>query len=147
MAKGAAVQARIAKRKVRHGSHNKTVKVRTKTHFYRPKTLKLARNPKVVRKSIRKNDPELLKLAKYNVVRFPLTTESAMKKIEDNNTLVFIVDKTANKRQIKAAVRGMYDIQCAKVNTLIRPDGQKKAYVRLTGDYDALEVANRIGII
>jgi len=28
-----------------------------------------------------------------------------------------------------------------------RPDGQKKAYVRLTGDYDALEVANRIGII
>jgi len=27
------------------------------------------------------------------------------------------------------------------------PDGLKKAYVRLTGDYDALEVANRIGII
>ena len=28
-----------------------------------------------------------------------------------------------------------------------RPDGQKKAYVRLTQDYDALDVANRIGII
>lgn len=27
------------------------------------------------------------------------------------------------------------------------PDGQKKAYVRLTQDYDALDVANRIGII
>ena len=27
------------------------------------------------------------------------------------------------------------------------PDGQKKAYVRLTADYDALDVANRIGII
>ncbi len=38
----------------------------------------------------------------------------------------------------------MYDIQCAKVNTLIRPDGQKKAYVRLTSDYDALDVANKI---
>ena len=34
-----------------------------------------------------------------------------------------------------------------QVNTLIRPDGQKKAYVRLTADYDALDVANRIGII
>ena len=84
---------------------------------------------------------------KYRVIKFPLTTESAMKKIEDNNTLVFIVDLKANKRQIKAAVKSMYEIQCAKVNTLIRPDGQKKAYVRLTLDYDALDVANRIGII
>ena len=70
-----------------------------------------------------------------------------MKKIEDNNTLVFVVDLTANKRQIKAAVNARYDIQCAKINTLIRPDGQKKAYVRLTQDYDALDLANRIGII
>ena len=53
----------------------------------------------------------------------------------------------ANKRQIKAAVKSLYDITCAKVNTLIRPDGTKKAYVKLTQDYDALEVANRIGII
>ncbi|CAI7824276.1 unnamed protein product [Closterium sp. NIES-54] len=83
----------------------------------------------------------------YQVLKFPLTTESAMKKIEDNNTLVFIVDLLATKRQIKEAVRKMYDIQCKKINTLIRPDGQKKAYVRLTADYDALDIANKIGII
>ena len=81
------------------------------------------------------------------ILKYPLTTESANQKIEDNNTLVFIVDKRATKKQIKAAVKRMYDIQCAKVNTLIRPDGQKKAYVRLTPDYDALDVANKIGII
>jgi hypothetical protein len=28
-----------------------------------------------------------------------------------------------------------------------RPDGQKKAYVRLAPDYDALDIANKIGII
>jgi len=28
-----------------------------------------------------------------------------------------------------------------------RPDGEKKAYVRLAPDYDALDVANKIGII
>jgi len=113
-------KAQKAKRSVRHGTHNKVVKVRTKTHFYRPKTLRLARNPKVVRKSVRKNEAGLQRLDKYSIVRFPLTTESAMKKIEDNNTLVFIVNEKANKRQIKAAVRGMYEIECAKVNTLIR---------------------------
>jgi large subunit ribosomal protein L23Ae len=44
-----------------------------------------------------------------------LTTESAMKKIEDNNTLVFIVDILANKPQIKAAVKKMYDVEIQKV--------------------------------
>lgn len=70
-----------------------------------------------------------------------------MKKIEDNNTLVFIVDVRANKRQIKQAVAKLYDIQTKKINTLIRPDGEKKAYVKLTPDFDALDVANKIGII
>uniref|UniRef100_A0A4X2KAT3 Ribosomal protein L23/L25 N-terminal domain-containing protein n=1 Tax=Vombatus ursinus TaxID=29139 RepID=A0A4X2KAT3_VOMUR len=70
-----------------------------------------------------------------------------VKKIEDNSTLVFIVDVKANKHQIKQALKKLYDIDVAKVNTLIRPDGEKKAYVRLTPDYDALDVANKIGII
>ena len=81
------------------------------------------------------------------ILKCPLTTESAMKKIEDNNTLVFIVDARSTKKQIKDAVKRMYDIQTEKINTLIRPDGAKKAYVRLTADYDALDVANKIGII
>lgn len=69
------------------------------------------------------------------------------KKIEDNNTLVFIVDPTSNKYQIKKAVKELYEIDVAKVNTLIRPTGDKKAYVKLAPDFDALDVANKIGII
>jgi len=83
----------------------------------------------------------------YRVIVSPLNTESAMKKIEENNTLVFITDLKANKRQIKDAVKKLYDVQAAKVNTLIRPNGTKKAYVRLTADHDALDVANKIGFI
>ena len=41
----------------------------------------------------------------------------------------------------------LYDIDVAKVNTLISPDGEKKADVRLAPDYDVLGVANKIGII
>ena len=83
----------------------------------------------------------------YAIIKHPLTTESAMKKIEDNNTLVFICHVRANKYQIKKAVKKLYDINVSKVNTLIRPTGDKKAYVRLAPDYDALDVANKIGII
>jgi len=70
-----------------------------------------------------------------------------MKKIEENNTLVFIVDLRSNKRQIKDAVKKLYDVEAVKINTLIRPDGRKKAYVRLAADHDALDVANKIGFI
>lgn len=67
-----------------------------------------------------------------------------MKKIEEHNTLVFLVDGRATKRHIKDAVKKLYDVQAAKVNTLIRPDGKKKAYVRLASDHDALDVANKV---
>lgn len=61
-----------------------------------------------------------IRMDAFNIIKFPLTTESAMKKIEDNNTLVFIVHLRANKHHVKAAVKKMYDINVAKVNTLIR---------------------------
>lgn len=91
-------------------------KVRTNVHFYRPKTLSLRRSPKYPRRSA----PRTNKLDHYAIIKHPLTTESAMKKIEDNNTLVFIVDVRANKPQIKASVKKLYDIDASKVNTLIR---------------------------
>ena len=43
-----------------------------------------------------------------------------MKKIEENNTLVFIVNTKANKRQIREALKKLYDVECVKVNTLIK---------------------------
>ena len=55
------------------------------------------------------------------------------------------MDVKANKHQIKQAVKKLYDIDVAKVSTLIRPDGEK-AYVRLASDFDALDIANKIGI-
>jgi large subunit ribosomal protein L23Ae len=80
-----------------------------------------------------------------------------MKKIEENNTLVFVVDVKANKYQIKQAIKKLYDVDALKINTLVRyhvscrqmfihsrPDGTKKAYVRLTADVDALDTANKV---
>jgi large subunit ribosomal protein L23Ae len=101
---------------LKKGSGRKATRVHTKVHFFRPKTLKLARNPKVLPLLTKQGDTSKA----YDIIKFPLTTESAMKKIEDNNTLVFIVGLTANKKQIKDAVKKLYDIQAAKVNTLIR---------------------------
>ncbi|KAI8379288.1 ribosomal protein L23/L15e core domain-containing protein [Radiomyces spectabilis] len=137
-------KALAAKKAALKGVNGKSVrKIRTSTHFHRPKTLKLARKPKYTRKSI----PHVPRMDQYRIIRQPLNTETAMKKIEEQNTLTFVVDVKANKSQIKDAVKRLYDVEAAKVNTLIRPDGYKKAYVRLTADVDALDVANKIGFI
>nr|CAG8499110.1 2285_t:CDS:2 [Entrophospora candida] len=136
--------ATSAKKAATKGVNGKIAKkIRTSTTFHRPKTLRLSRDPKYPRKSV----PHVARLDKFKILKNPLNTESAMKKIEDTNTLVFIVDTRANKRQIKDAVKKMYDVDAQKINTLIRPDGTKKAYVRLTSDVEALDVANKIGFI
>ncbi len=80
----------------------------------------------------------------FTIIKYPLTTESAMKKIEDHNTLVFITHLRANKNQIKSAVKKLYKVDCAKINTLITPLGEKKAYVKLTADHDAMDTANKV---
>ncbi|CAF0930107.1 unnamed protein product [Adineta steineri] len=133
-----------AKQRVARGNQlTRNRKVYSKPTFRRPHTLRLQRSPKYPRRSV----PKRNRLDHFAIIKHPLTTESAMKKIEDNNTLVFIVSIRANKPMIKAAVKKMYDVDAEKINTLIRPDGEKKAYVRLKADHDALDVANRIGII
>ena len=106
-----------AKKAATKGVHaNKNKKIRTSVHFRRPNTLRLPRDGKYARKSI----PNRCRMDQYAALKYPLTTESAMKKIEDNNTLVFIVHKLANKPQIKLAVKKLYDIDVAKINTLNR---------------------------
>merc|ERR1719213_422358 len=126
-AKGGKKASKVAKG-LKQSISRKKSKTRKNVHFFLPKTLIKKRDPKYARKSV----PSMKSLDKYSIIKCPLTTESAMKKIEEINTLVFIVDIRANKQKIKEAVKSMYDVQCAKVNTLIRPDGKKKAYVHLT---------------
>jgi len=137
-------KAKAAKKAALQGTRSHSSrKVRYSVSFHRPKTLRLAREPKYPRKSI----PHAPRMDQFRTIVAPVNTESAMKMIEEHNTLVFLVDIKSNKRQIKDAVKKLYDVQAAKINTLIRPDGKKKAYVRLAADHDALDVANKIGFI
>ncbi|KAI1189865.1 60S ribosomal protein L25-like protein [Nemania serpens] len=131
-------QAKAAAKATLRGDHaHKARKVRTSTTFHRPKTLALARAPKC---TLLPHPPLKTQAAAFIIVH-PLNTESAMKKLEETNTLVFIVDTKANKAQIKQALKKLYEIDVLKINTLIRPDGKKKAFCKLTPDVDALDIA------
>ncbi|PJF17944.1 hypothetical protein PSACC_02251, partial [Paramicrosporidium saccamoebae] len=100
----ALAQAQSARKATLKGTTKVARKVRTTATFRLPKTLALPRTPKYVQKAL----PKAGKMDQFAVVKFPLNTESAMRQIEDHNTLVFVCDVRANKAQIKAAVKGLY---------------------------------------
>jgi large subunit ribosomal protein L23 len=74
-------------------------------------------------------------------------TEVTSRILETENKLVFIVNKNAKKRDIKMAVEELYDVVVDQVNSTITPEGEKKAFVKLTSDYKAADIAIKLGIL
>ncbi len=82
----------------------------------------------------------------YKIIKRPLITEKTFDLIEQQNKLVFIVDKSANKREIKRAIEKIHNVKVIKVNSLITPKGEKKAFIKLHPDYSAQDIAIDLGI-
>jgi ribosomal protein uL23 len=80
------------------------------------------------------------------VIIRPVVTEASLGAVDSQNKIVFYVTRSANKNTIKWAVETLYDVVVEKVNTLIMPDGRKKAILRLAPDYSAADLATRLGI-
>ena len=83
----------------------------------------------------------------YAVIRYPVMTEKTMRMVEEENKLVFVVDRRANKHMIRRAVEELFDVEVEKVWTLITPRGEKKAIVKLKPEYKAVDIAMRLGIL
>jgi len=83
----------------------------------------------------------------HDVIKYPTMTERSVYMIENENKLIFIVDRRANKLDITKAVKTLYDVEVKEINTLITRKGEKKAFVKLSKDYQASEVAIKLGIL
>ena len=72
-----------------------------------------------------KRRPTLSREAMYQIIRAPLITEKATMLSEDGQ-FVFRVATDANKREIKAAVEGLFGVKVTAVNTLIQKGKMKR---------------------
>nr|XP_043617175.1 60S ribosomal protein L23a-like [Erigeron canadensis] len=81
------------------------------------------------------------------VLKYPIVTEAAIKLITLENTLTFMVDVRADKKDIRNAFENMLKIKTKKINTLINYDGTKKAYIQLSSDNQAATVAKKLKIL
>ncbi len=83
----------------------------------------------------------------YSIVKYPIITEKALRMMERENKMTFIVDKNASKPEIKNAVESLFKVKIANINTLISPLGKKKAYIKLSQETPAMDVATQLGLI
>jgi large subunit ribosomal protein L23 len=84
---------------------------------------------------------------KATVIKYPLATEKAIRMIEAENIITFVVDRKAKKPQIKKEIEAAYKVKIMKVNTMITPKGKKRAFARLTADTPAMDIATQLGLI
>ncbi len=74
-----------------------------------------------------------------------LVTEKSVSELE-KNILTAIVDIRAKKPEIKREVERLFGVEVERVNTLVTPKGEKKAYIKLKPDYSAEEVLSKLGV-
>ena len=82
-----------------------------------------------------------------DILLYPLLSEKSVKLSDTENKVVFIVNRKANKTQIKEAIEKIFDVKVEKVNTLILPDGRKKAYIKLKKDFKAQDILSKLGLM
>ena len=61
-----------------------------------------------------------------DVIFEPLVSEKSYDLIEDTNTYTFVVDRRANKTEIKQAVASIFDVKVLSVNTMNRKGKLKR---------------------
>ena len=66
------------------------------------------------------------------VIKKPIVTEKTLRLIERDNTYVFLVNKNAEKNQIKKMIKDLFKVDVVSVNTVLgHRSGQKTGRKRL----------------
>jgi large subunit ribosomal protein L23 len=74
------------------------------------------------------------------------TTEKVVRMIEAENVLSFETDRAIKKDEIKKEVEELFDVKVASVRTQTRKN-KKIAYVKLKPEFQAADVATKLGLL
>ena len=76
----------------------------------------------------------------------PLATEKAMRLLESENKITFIVDRRTNKQEIKGEMEKTFKVKVDSMSTHIR-NNQKIAIIRLNKENPAIDIATKLGLM
>ena len=67
--------------------------------------------------------------------------------MESENKLIFAVENKTTKKEIKKAIEEMFNVKVINVNTFVNADGEKRAYVKFSSKYPAIDIATQMGLM
>ena len=81
----------------------------------------------------------------HRIILHAYVTEKSMDEMERQNKLEFVVDRRANRAEIRRAVEQTYQCKVAKITVKIVRMG-KIATVRFSKDFSAEDIGGRAGV-
>lgn len=130
---------KVAKKETKPKIEKKEKQGKTKRSLFK-REKKVREAPEEIKQEITQTEP-------FDIIKFVVMTEKAIQLIESQNKLVFVVDRNAEKKDIKKAVENAFSANVSNVQTMIDQLGRKKAFVRFAKAGEAGEIAIKLGIL
>ncbi|MBI3026816.1 50S ribosomal protein L23 [Candidatus Woesearchaeota archaeon] len=83
----------------------------------------------------------------YTIIKYPLSTEKSIRLMEAENKLIFVVNKTSTKKEIKNAIEDMFKVEVKNINTFVNSNGEKRAYIKFSAKNPAIDIATKMGLM
>ncbi len=81
------------------------------------------------------------------IVKYPLSTEKSIRLMQAENTLVFVVEKKAKRKEVRDTIEQLFKAKVAKVNLYNSVSGEKRAYVKFSAETPAIDIATQLGLM
>lgn len=82
-----------------------------------------------------------------SIILYPLMTEKAIRMVEKENKLTFVVRRDATKQSVKKAVKELFGIDAENVWIINDQKSRKKAIVKLPKSQSAIDLATNLGMM
>lgn len=74
------------------------------------------------------------------------STEKIVRQIEVENILVFVVDRSIKKPQIKKEMESLFNVKVDNIRTHTLKN-KKIAYIKLKKEFPAIDIATKLGLM
>lgn len=81
------------------------------------------------------------------MLKYPLATEKSVGFIDRSNVITYVVDYRATKAQITDEFEKLFNVKVEGVRTANMPPNYKKAFIKLTKEYKASDIAIKLKLV
>lgn len=82
-----------------------------------------------------------------DVLKYPLSSEKAIRMLESDNVISFVVDMKATRSKVKKEIEDKFKVKVRDLRIMISPEGKKRAYITLEKNYPAIDIATQLGLM